>query len=176
MARAEAAGLAMSCDPRAGELLGVLASAVPRGGRILEVGTIAASAWHGSLTAWGSRSDVEVVSVEHSPDLAAVAMAATGPRSCPSRPPTAARTSDAAVPPGRAARVAPGGSTTLGRVARGRSRGAGPIGRVDLETRVGNNCSPCSSSATRAAGAGGTTAMFTKRLADTREHTCEDRY
>jgi predicted O-methyltransferase YrrM len=38
-ARAERAGFAMFCDDRVGELLAVLAAAVPRGGRILELGT-----------------------------------------------------------------------------------------------------------------------------------------
>jgi hypothetical protein len=39
MERAEAAGFTMSCDPRVGRLLSVLAAALPRDGRILELGT-----------------------------------------------------------------------------------------------------------------------------------------
>ncbi|HET9050170.1 MAG TPA: GNAT family N-acetyltransferase [Candidatus Dormibacteraeota bacterium] len=60
----EHTGFTLSCEPGVGALLGVLAAAVPTGGRILEIGTGC-----GVGTAWiveglGSRGDVEVVSVE----------------------------------------------------------------------------------------------------------------
>lgn len=57
----------MSCEPTTGAFLAVLAAAVPRGGRILELGTGA-----GVGTAWlahgvGPRADVEVVTVDRNP-------------------------------------------------------------------------------------------------------------
>jgi predicted O-methyltransferase YrrM len=66
-AHAERAGFTMSCDPGTGAFLAVLAAAVPPGGRILELGTGA-----GVGTAWivhglGSRTDVEVVTVDINP-------------------------------------------------------------------------------------------------------------
>jgi demethylmenaquinone methyltransferase/2-methoxy-6-polyprenyl-1,4-benzoquinol methylase len=62
--RATELGFGQSCSDDVGRLLAVLAGAVPRDGRILELGTAV-----GVGTAWitsglGSRSDVEVVSVE----------------------------------------------------------------------------------------------------------------
>ena len=45
--RAERAGFTMSCDPRTGRLLAVLAAAVPANGRVLELGT-----GTGAGTAW----------------------------------------------------------------------------------------------------------------------------
>ncbi|MDQ1701330.1 MAG: hypothetical protein QOF57_582 [Frankiaceae bacterium] len=64
VAHATATGFSMSSDPAVGELLRVLAAAVPPGGRILEIGT-----GTGFGTAWvvdglGARTDVEVVTVD----------------------------------------------------------------------------------------------------------------
>lgn len=60
-----------SCDDRVGRLLAVLAASVPPGGRVLELGTGA-----GVGTAWivhglRDRSDVEVVTIEMDPNIAA---------------------------------------------------------------------------------------------------------
>jgi predicted O-methyltransferase YrrM len=63
-ARAEAAGFLLSCTPEVGWLLAAIAASVARGGRILELGTGVGVglAWmdHGL----GTRSDVEIVSVD----------------------------------------------------------------------------------------------------------------
>lgn len=68
-ARARELGFALSCEQGVGELLAVLAAAVPPSGRVLELGTGvgAGLAWlaHGVET----RGDVEVVSVELDADL-----------------------------------------------------------------------------------------------------------
>jgi len=73
--RAARAGFTMSCHPDTGRLLAVLAAAVPRGGRVLELGT-----GTGVGTAWlthglGSRTDVEVRTVEIDPATAKLAAA-----------------------------------------------------------------------------------------------------
>ena len=77
--RAQRAGFAMSCDPRTGRLLAVLAAAVPANGRVLELGT-----GTGVGTAWiahglEGRADVEVITVEIDPATAALAAQYTWP-------------------------------------------------------------------------------------------------
>jgi predicted O-methyltransferase YrrM len=77
--RAARAGFTMSCHPDTGRLLAVLAAAVPRGGRVLELGT-----GTGVGTAWlthglGSRTDVEVRTVEIDPATAKLAAACPWP-------------------------------------------------------------------------------------------------
>jgi demethylmenaquinone methyltransferase/2-methoxy-6-polyprenyl-1,4-benzoquinol methylase len=77
--RAADSGFELSCDDGTGRLLAVLAAAVPEGGRILEIGTGV-----GVGTAWmvhglGSRSDVELVSVEFDAPAAAAAAVAEWP-------------------------------------------------------------------------------------------------
>jgi demethylmenaquinone methyltransferase/2-methoxy-6-polyprenyl-1,4-benzoquinol methylase len=77
--RAERAGFTMSCEPAVGRLLGVLAAAVPPGGRVLEMGTGA-----GVGTAWlaeglAGRRDATITSVEVAPATAAVAQAGDWP-------------------------------------------------------------------------------------------------
>lgn len=67
IARAEAAGFTLSCEPGVDRLLAALATAVPQDGRVLEMGTGV-----GVGTAWlveglGSRRDVELVSIELDP-------------------------------------------------------------------------------------------------------------
>jgi demethylmenaquinone methyltransferase/2-methoxy-6-polyprenyl-1,4-benzoquinol methylase len=79
LARAASAGFELSCDTAVGQLLAVLAAAVPRNGRILELGTGcgAGLAWitHGLE----GRVDVEVVSIESSPEALAVARSGDWP-------------------------------------------------------------------------------------------------
>jgi predicted O-methyltransferase YrrM len=69
----------MSSAPEVGQLLAVLSAATPPSGRILELGTGCGVglAWitHGLR----ARQDVEVISVEHDRDLAALAGAAVWP-------------------------------------------------------------------------------------------------
>jgi demethylmenaquinone methyltransferase/2-methoxy-6-polyprenyl-1,4-benzoquinol methylase len=79
VARAEAAGFRLSCDPDVGRFLAVLAAGVPANGRVLEMGTGA-----GVGTAWivhglGERTDAEVISVEMDPALHAAVAAAPWP-------------------------------------------------------------------------------------------------
>jgi predicted O-methyltransferase YrrM len=71
--RASELGFRQSCSDDVGRLLAVLAGAVPRNGRILELGTAV-----GVGTAWitsglGTRGDVEVVTVESDERLSAAA-------------------------------------------------------------------------------------------------------
>jgi predicted O-methyltransferase YrrM len=79
-ALAQRAGFTLSCEPETGALLAVLAAAVPAGGRILELGTGAGvgTAWIASGLA--SRTDVEVVTVEHDQATADLAAQASWPR------------------------------------------------------------------------------------------------
>jgi demethylmenaquinone methyltransferase/2-methoxy-6-polyprenyl-1,4-benzoquinol methylase len=72
-ARAERAGFAMSSDDRVGELLAVLAAAVPRGGRILELGTGVGVGLAWLVHGLSGRTDVEVVSAESDQHIAAIA-------------------------------------------------------------------------------------------------------
>jgi predicted O-methyltransferase YrrM len=77
--RAEAAGFTMSCDPHVGQLLGVLAATSSRDGRILELGTGTGVGLAWIVEGLGSRADVEVVSVEMAPDIAAFAASSEWP-------------------------------------------------------------------------------------------------
>jgi predicted O-methyltransferase YrrM len=78
-ARAKAAGFTLSCEPEVGHLLATLAAAVPDGGRIVELGT-----GTGVGTAWlveglGSRTDVDLVTIEKEGTTSAVARAGDWP-------------------------------------------------------------------------------------------------
>lgn len=73
VANAAELGFEMSCDPGAGALLGVLAAAVPPGGRILELGTGAGVGLSWIVDGLAGRDDVEVVSVEMDPVAGAAA-------------------------------------------------------------------------------------------------------
>lgn len=70
---AEARGFGLSCEEMVGRLLATLASAVPPGGRVLELGTGAGvgAAW--LVSGLGQRSDVTVLTLERDPELAAAA-------------------------------------------------------------------------------------------------------
>jgi predicted O-methyltransferase YrrM len=77
--RADQAGFTVSCEPAVGQLLAVVAAAVPPGGRILEMGTGA-----GVGTAWlteglAGRTDAAILSVEINPKVAAIARADNWP-------------------------------------------------------------------------------------------------
>lgn len=73
-------GFEMSCDPGVGQLLGVLAGAVPTGGRILELGTGAGVGLAWIVNGLAGRDDVEVVSVEVDPVVGAAAATLGWPR------------------------------------------------------------------------------------------------
>lgn len=62
--RAREAGFPLSCEPGIGSLLAALSAAVPRRGRILELGTGAGVGLAWIASGLGHRADVEVVSVE----------------------------------------------------------------------------------------------------------------
>ncbi|GAA1814496.1 hypothetical protein GCM10009682_39460 [Luedemannella flava] len=72
-ARAVDAGFTQSSDGATGELLAVLAAAVPRGGRILEIGTGVGVGLAWLVAGLGARTDVEVVSLEQDPTVAVLA-------------------------------------------------------------------------------------------------------
>ncbi|MEM7231694.1 MAG: class I SAM-dependent methyltransferase [Planctomycetota bacterium] len=63
-ARAKARGFEMSSDPVVGQLLAVLAGAVPKGGKILELGTGCGAGLAWLVHGLGGRTDVEVVTVD----------------------------------------------------------------------------------------------------------------
>lgn len=63
-ALAEERGFALSCDPAVGRLLASLAAAVPREGRILELGTGSGVGLAWLVHGLAGRSDVETVSVD----------------------------------------------------------------------------------------------------------------
>ena len=80
-ARATAArsGFGYSCDDRVGRLLAVLAASVPADGRILELGTGAGVGTGWLVHGLGDRFDVEVLTVEIDPGIAAHAQAQPWP-------------------------------------------------------------------------------------------------
>lgn len=71
--RAQALRFPMSCQDKVGRLLAVLAAAVPQGGRIFEIGsgTGVGAAW--ICQGLRDRTDIEVITAEINPDLAAAA-------------------------------------------------------------------------------------------------------
>jgi predicted O-methyltransferase YrrM len=78
--RADHLGFPMSCEPDVGRLLAVLSAAVPRGGRVLELGTGVGVGLAWITWGLGDRDDVEVISVELDADRAAVVEAAGWPK------------------------------------------------------------------------------------------------
>lgn len=77
--RAEEHGFGYSCESPTGELLAVLAAAVPPGGRVLELGTGAGVGLAWIVHGLSGRDDVSVVSVERDPAIAEVAAAGAWP-------------------------------------------------------------------------------------------------
>jgi predicted O-methyltransferase YrrM len=77
--RAAAAGFRYSCEPETGALLAVLAGAVRPGGRIVEIGTGAGVGLAWLVSGLGSRTDVELVSVELDPATHELAAGAPWP-------------------------------------------------------------------------------------------------
>ena len=71
--RAERIGFEYSCDDGTGRLLATLAAAVPDNGRILELGTGVGVGCAWIVHGLGSRTDVELVSVEKDPFCASAA-------------------------------------------------------------------------------------------------------
>ncbi len=71
--RALGSDFPLSCEPGIGALLAALAAAVPADGRILELGTGAGVGLAWIAEGLSGRSDVEVVSVELAPEVAALA-------------------------------------------------------------------------------------------------------
>jgi demethylmenaquinone methyltransferase/2-methoxy-6-polyprenyl-1,4-benzoquinol methylase len=69
--RASTSGFKLSSEPEVGQLMACLANAVPIGGRILEIGTGCGVGLSWIVHGLGSRADVEVVSVEIDPAIAA---------------------------------------------------------------------------------------------------------
>ncbi|WP_447009915.1 O-methyltransferase [Saccharothrix hoggarensis] len=70
-ARARARGFGQSCEHPVGPLLAALAAAVPRGGRVLELGTGAGVGVAWLVSGLGDRADATVTTVELDGDLAA---------------------------------------------------------------------------------------------------------
>jgi len=64
MARAEAAGFPLSCEPAVGQLLAVLAAYLPASGHVLELGAGAGVGTAWVVTGVSDRRDVTLVSVE----------------------------------------------------------------------------------------------------------------
>jgi demethylmenaquinone methyltransferase/2-methoxy-6-polyprenyl-1,4-benzoquinol methylase len=79
IARGTEAGFVMSCDPEVGQLLAVLAAAVPLDGRILELGTGCGVGLAWITHGLDDRTDVEVVSVEAAHETVQVARSADWP-------------------------------------------------------------------------------------------------
>ncbi|HKH89031.1 MAG TPA: class I SAM-dependent methyltransferase [Acidimicrobiales bacterium] len=78
-ARAERLGFELSSEPEVGRLLAFFASRVPKGGRMLELGTGAGVGLAWIVHGIGDRHDVEVVSVEIDGEQAAHTRAAGWP-------------------------------------------------------------------------------------------------
>jgi demethylmenaquinone methyltransferase/2-methoxy-6-polyprenyl-1,4-benzoquinol methylase len=79
LSRAKHAGFELSCDTAVGQLLAALAAAVPRDGRILELGTGCGVGLAWITHGLDGRADVEVVSIESDPEAIAVARSGDWP-------------------------------------------------------------------------------------------------
>src|SRR5271163_3865857 len=77
--RASKSGFELSSEVEVGQLMACLANAVPIGGRILEIGTGCGVGLSWIVHGVGSRTDVEVVSVELDPAIAAQTRSAGWP-------------------------------------------------------------------------------------------------
>jgi demethylmenaquinone methyltransferase/2-methoxy-6-polyprenyl-1,4-benzoquinol methylase len=78
-ARAERHGFALSCEPGVGWLLAALAAGVPRGGRVLELGTGVGTGLAWLLHGLGERRDVQLTTVDLDPEIQAIARGASWP-------------------------------------------------------------------------------------------------
>jgi len=79
LSRAKVAGFALSSDPAVGHLLAVLAAAVPPNGRVLELGTGCGVGLAWIAHGLEARTDVDVVSIESSPEAVGVARSEAWP-------------------------------------------------------------------------------------------------
>jgi predicted O-methyltransferase YrrM len=79
LSRATHAGFELSCDTAVGQLLAVLAAAVPRDGRILELGTGCGVGLAWIMHGLEDRADVEVFSIESGAEAIAVARSGDWP-------------------------------------------------------------------------------------------------
>lgn len=72
-------GFALSCETTVGRLLAVLAAATPPAGRILELGTGVGMGLAWLVHGLGSRTDVQLVSVERDPALVGAVLESSWP-------------------------------------------------------------------------------------------------
>ena len=77
--RAAATSFELACEAEVGRLLAVLSAAVPKGGRILEIGTGVGVGLAWLVHGLGERADVEVVTVELDDEVQQVARSAPWP-------------------------------------------------------------------------------------------------
>ena len=77
--RADSAGFTLSCEPAVGVYLSRLAAAVPRGGKILELGTGAGVGLAWIVHGLGARTDARVTSIDLDPATQALASRAAWP-------------------------------------------------------------------------------------------------
>ena len=77
--RAASAGFQLSCEVEVGKLLAALAAAVPRGGRVLEIGTGVGVGLAWLVHGLGARRDVEVITVELDDEVQRTALSAPWP-------------------------------------------------------------------------------------------------
>jgi len=77
--RAASAGFRLACEADVGRLLAALAAAVPRGGRVLEIGTGVGVGLAWLVHGLGARRDVEVVTVELDDQVQRTALSAPWP-------------------------------------------------------------------------------------------------
>jgi predicted O-methyltransferase YrrM len=77
--RAASAGFRLACEADVGGLLAALAAAVPRGGRVLEIGTGVGVGLAWLVHGLGARRDVEIVTVELDDQVQRTALSAPWP-------------------------------------------------------------------------------------------------
>ena len=77
--RATRTGFRLACEAEVGRLLAVLAAAVPRGGRVLEIGTGVGAGLAWLVHGLGARQDAEVVTVELDDEVQQTALSARWP-------------------------------------------------------------------------------------------------
>jgi predicted O-methyltransferase YrrM len=77
--RASELGFGLSCENEVGLLLAALSAATPLGGRVVELGTGVGVGLSWIIAGLGARTDVQVHSVEHDPQVARAAASANWP-------------------------------------------------------------------------------------------------